>query len=216
MKRLLLILTFNVVCGILSYAQTSVFSYGEYGMIKTKSAFLDPIDTNPNKTASCPLIKEVSLSMSSFKYSVKLKGYEGWENEPGDYHVIEILCNSKPVFEMRYDDGWDYFYLESTDGTPDVPFKEINLSADCKALIFTGLTIMSQPPFLTVVLLRNGKATLVYNKRGMIQKMETVGGLVRLKLQLNTVEYHDDHIPYNTAELAELEFKNGMIYYTDK
>jgi hypothetical protein len=216
MKRLL-ILTISVVCGILSYAQTSVFSYGEDETIKTKSAFLDPIDTNPNKTASCPLIKEVSLSVSSFKYSVKLKGYEGWENEPGDYHVIEILCNGRSVFEMRYDDGWNYFYLaKDYIKSPNTPFKEFNLSSDCKALVFTGITIGSQPPFTTIVILRNGKATLVYNKEGYINDMETIGNVVKLKLQLNTVEYHDDNIPYNEAEVAELEIKNGMIYYTDK
>lgn len=46
--------------------------------------------------------------------------------------------------------------------------------------------------------------------------METIGNVVKLKLQLNTVEYHDDNILYNEAEVAELEIKNGMIYYTNK
>lgn len=96
------------------------------------------------------------------------------------------------------------------------PFYEISLSLNCKALVFTGITIMSQPPLVTIILINKGKATVVYNKPSYLNSITENTTKTILNLQLNTVEYDLNDKPYNKAELATLTFKDGMIYYYEE
>lgn len=80
-------------------------------------------------------------------------------------------------------------------------------------LFFTGIIIMSQPPFLTAVVLKDGKATLVFNEPSYINKIEKNGDAIDFKLQSNTLEYLDSNTPINSPDLHTLILKGGMIYY---
>ncbi len=62
------------------------------------------------------------------------------------------------------------------------------------ALLFIGTYIMSQPPRLTILVLKKGNETI-------------------FTLQANTVEYRDVGVPCDSPELHTLVFKEGMIYY---
>jgi hypothetical protein len=72
---------------------------------------------------------------------------------------------------------------------------------------------MSQPPFLTGVILRDGKATLVYNKTGYIEQVVQSSSETVFTICENTVEYDANDNPFSTPIIKTLTIKNGMMYY---
>lgn len=217
MKRTYLVLFICSVCMAL-YAQEPVFSVSDNNII-IKKKFVEKF-MNEKWTDITPYVpvKNIPVSAGTCKYSVQLMKYKNWENEPGDYNVIKIRNENenKTILFRTYDEGWDYFYTaKDYKKSQDVPFKEIVFGLKDKVLVFTGVTIMSQPPFITIVLIHNGKATLVYNKPSYINEIKKNGNNIIFDLQLNTVEYDDNHKPYNNAEYATMTFRNGMIFYTE-
>ena len=211
-KCILFIMCF--LCTML-YAQEEVFSYSNSDLSKDK--FVSPF---PNgefvNITSHVLQKSYDVSSpSGKKYEVKCYKNEGWENEPGDWHYFEILYDGHVILKSEYADGWCYLddevkssLLSFTDA-----FLYTNLKDDAVALFFTGIIIMSQPPFLTAVVLKDGKATLVFNEPSYINKIEKNGDAIDFKLQSNTLEYLDSNTPINSPDLHTLTLKDGMIYY---
>ena len=212
-KCILFIMCF--LCTML-YAQEEVFSYSNSGLV-AKDKFVSPF---PNgefvNITSHVLQKSYDVSSpSGKKYEVKCYKNEGWENEPGDWHYFEILYDGHVILKSEYADGWCYLddevkssLLSFTDA-----FLYTNLKDDAVALFFTGIIIMSQPPFLTAVVLKDGKATLVFNEPSYINKIEKNGDAIDFKLQSNTLEYLDSNTPINSPDLHTLTLKDGMIYY---
>lgn len=212
-KCILFIMCF--LCTML-YAQEEVFSYSNSGLV-AKDKFVSPF---PNgefvNITSHVLQKSYDVSSpSGKKYEVKCYKNEGWENEPGDWHYFEILYDGHVILKSEYADGWCYLddevkssLLSFTDA-----FLYTNLKDDAVVLFFTGIIIMSQPPFLTAVVLKDGKATLVFNGPSYINKIEKNGDAIDFKLQSNTLEYLDSNTPINSPDLHTLTLKDGMIYY---
>ena len=206
-KCILFIMCF--LCTML-YAQEEVFSYSNSGLV-AKDKFVSPF---PNgefvNITSHVLQKSYDVSSpSGKKYEVKCYKNEGWENEPGDWHYFEILYDGHVILKSEYADGWCYLddevkssLLSFTDA-----FLYTNLKDDAVVLFFTGIIIMSQPPFLTAVVLKDGKATFYINK------IEKNGDAIDFKLQSNTLEYLDSNTPINSPDLHTLTLKDGMIYY---
>lgn len=209
----------SLIC-ITSYAQTAIFSFSASENIEENPLFIESFENNTlSNITPYKLKKEIPVSLTNGKrYSVRLLRYKDWDyNEPGDYNVIEIYHGNKLAASLNYNDGWNYFYTAKDYKRDSIaPVKAIPLSADCTALVFTGLIIGSQPPFLTIIVLKNGNATLVYNKISCINDIITTNNETIFELQLNTVEYEENDKPYNDPELATLTFKNGMIYYEKK
>ena len=117
--------------------------------------------------------------------------------------------------KSEYADGW--CYLDDEVKSSLLSFTDVflytNLKDDAVVLFFTGIIIMSQPPFLTAVVLKDGKATLVFNEPSYINKIEKNGDAIDFKLQSNTLEYLDSNTPINSPDLHTLTLKDGMIYY---
>lgn len=215
-----LLLLINCCIGIALHAQQApVFSYSETGSVITNKSFINPL-WKGDFTNLTPYIvkKEIQItSLTGWEYGVKLSKYNGWENEPEDFDVIEIEAGGNQILCLSNDNGWDYFY--TTDNyikDADNPIKAINLSTDCIAVVLTGITIMSQPPLITIIILKNEESKLVYNRPAEITAIKVQNGETIFDLQLNTVEYDGNGNPYNAPELATLTFKNGMIYYEEK
>lgn len=76
--------------------------------------------------------------------------------------------------------------------------------------------LSNEPPFLTVVVLNDYTSPkLVYNVQAAILDMKSEGSETSSTLQMNTVEYDDNNIPYNipnnTPIIKTLTFGNGKI-----
>lgn len=213
MRKAILIIMCSL-CTVV-YAQEQVFTYLNNEVVN-KTKFVSSFENGrfDNITSHTLQNSYKVLSRSDEQYIVKCYKNKGWENEPGDYHYFEILHNGKVIFDLDYADGWRYLSdkLSSLPLTTEA-FFYTHLTDDAVALCFTGITIMSQPPFLTVVIVKNGKATLVFNQPSYIIKNAYTHNELSLSLQANTVEYRDVGVPCNSPELHTLEFKDGMIYY---
>lgn len=85
------------------------------------------------------------------------------------------------------------------------------------ALVFSGSNIMSQPPLLTVVEVKDGMANMVFNKPFYINGISRQDQRVAFSLQANTVEYVENNagntIPTNAPEPHTLTIENLLIYY---
>lgn len=146
-------------------------------------------------------------------YTVNGLRYKGWDNDPGDFNVIEISYGKDTLFTLKYDDGWDNM---STDyGSYTSKFCGIeNLGNNTFAAIFKGVDIMSQPPYLTIVVMKDGKASLVFNKPMIINSIKTNSdGTKTFDLQENTVEWIDENTPANSPITHTMTIKDGNIYF---
>lgn len=165
------------------------------------------------------LSEEVSVQGDS--YGVKCHSYEGWENDMGEYYVIEIYHKGKRILKLRNDIGWDYFrkgYIPASLPAAGKLFFTIPLDSSSVALMFNGARDANDPILKTIVVLKDGMAGLVYNKGGEIKSASVGNGVTTISMQLNVIEYDDDNKPYNGEKpmMASLTFKDGMIYYTDE
>ncbi|WP_302434255.1 hypothetical protein [uncultured Prevotella sp.] len=146
-------------------------------------------------------------------YTVNGLRYKGWDNDPGDFNVIEISYGKDTLFTLKYDDGWDNM---STDyGSYTSKFCGIEkLGNNTFAAIFKGVDIMSQPPYLTIVVMKGGKASLVFNKPMIINSIKTNSdGTKTFDLQENTVEWIDENTPANSPITHTMTIKDGNIYF---
>lgn len=221
MKRIISIIAAVAFVANIS-AQTSVFSYSS-DSITVDNKFIEELycDTPEAKMPPCVLKLSEDVNVRDDSYTVKCHGYKGWEDEMGEYYIIEIYHKGKRILKLRNDIGWDYFKKEYTPAsllTTDKFFFTIPLDNSSVALMFNGACDANDPILKTIVVLKDGMAKLVYNKGGEILSATVENGVTTINLQLNVIEYDGDHKPYNGEKpiLASLTFRDGMIYYTDK
>ena len=217
MKKLVLILTMCIM-HFLSYAQEPVFAY-DNNQIKSKPQFIEAFNNgNFDNITSHSLQKSYNVSaLNGDKYIVKCFKNAGWENEPGDWHYLEIAYNGQTIYSIDYADGWEYLSpnLKSSLSPMADAFYQKDLDCDTVMLLFTGITIMSQPPYITVIILKKGKATLVLNKPFFIEKVQHSNNEDVFSLCANTVEYYDNGTPMNNASIQKLYVKNKMIFISN-
>lgn len=215
MKKVL-ILMFCLLQGM-SYAQNAVFSYENLNNIVIDSSYISAFDNGKfDNILNHTLYKDYTvMSKVGTKYTIRCYKNMGWEDEPGDWHYLEILNNGKVIFSEDYADGWIFLSDVITSSLTPVTsaFLKFDLDDDVVLLLFEGITIMSQPPYLTGIVLYNGKATLVYNKVGHIEKvLQSTFGTV-FTIRENTVEYDANNNPFYEPIIRILTINNGMMYY---
>ena len=230
MKRLTIL--FGLFLCISSYAQ------GQFIYSATKSEMVDTsliksFENDEEMTDLTPYTNKLSKNIytRANTFTIDMLKYNGWEGEYGDFNVVEISVdrpkrfntlsttsnNKRKVFTLKNDNGWDYFYTENNlNGNTQEPFKVISLNDACKALVFTGMALSNEPPFLTVVVISDhADPKLVYNVQAAVLDIKSEGGETSFTLQMNTVEYDDNNIPYNipnnTPIIKTLTFGNGEI-----
>lgn len=210
------ITSFVIAFGILNHAQGQIV-YSTTQPEKVDTSFIKSFENDEQRTGLTPYTLKLSkdVFVKNTTYTIRMLKYKGWEDECGDFTVIEIAHNHLKALSLKYDDGWDYFYT-SKDYKKDVsnPFEIIPLSENSTALVFTGVTITSEPPYITIVILgNNALPKLVYNVPSFIKDIKVENGKTVFTLQMNTVEYDRNNIPYNTPIIKTLTFGNGEITF---
>lgn len=95
MKRLILVLTMCIV-HFMSYAQEQVFTV-DNDQIKSKPQFIEAFENGEfTNITSHSLQRSYNIvTPNGDKYIVKCFKNTGWENEPGDWHYLEIAHNGQ-------------------------------------------------------------------------------------------------------------------------
>ena len=147
-------------------------------------------------------------------YTINCLKYRNWGNDPGDIHVIQVLHQGKEVFKLNNDEGWEYINDEPNGGITKTNFYySIDLDKDTKVLIFVGIYIQSLPPYISMIVLKSGKATLVFNKRCYINEIKKQSNKIDFILRENTLEYVNSSTPVNQPILKTLTMENGRMYF---
>ena len=197
-------------------AQTIVYDSTNAGVVN--SSFIDSFYNEEWQDVEPYVLKKTTTAFSNQgkeKYDIRLFKFKNWEEEPGDFNVIQISSKLQPAFVQMDGDGWNYFYTEKDTADSSLPFYTIEMENGCTFVLFSGITIDSTPPFLTVYALKDGKATLVFNKHAYINDLVALNGIVDFHLQMNTLEYEtlESTAPVKPADIHHLIFENGRISY---
>lgn len=213
MKYIILLICL-ITCTNVIYGQEAIFNTDTNGSIIPRTKFIDPIE-NDEFTDITPYItiKSETILMNSIPYTIKGMKYKGWENELGDFNVIEILSNNKSIFSLKIDDGWEFLFKEiwSNMTTANLCYTE-KLSNNTWGLFFEGSNEASQPPLLTIIVIQDGVAQLVHNHPYFVEKVEKINGITTMTLCENTVEWYNDNQPANEAIIRTMTIKDGNIY----
>ena len=112
-------------------------------------------------------------------YQVRLSKFAGG-TYPGDFQTIQIFLGNKCLLEVTNADGW-------TSLPPNVPsnnnyYFTVNISPYSTALFFFSQAKDNFPPDLTIVVIKTGKAHLVYHRPCVLQSISKNSYSVRLEL----------------------------------
>lgn len=112
-------------------------------------------------------------------YQVRLSKFAGG-TYPGDFQAIQIFLGNKCLLEVTNADGW-------TSLPPNVPsnnnyYFTVNISPYSTALFFFSQAKDNFPPDLTIVVIKTGKAHLVYHRPCVLQSISKNSYSVRLEM----------------------------------
>lgn len=197
MKRVLFLLFLLNV--LVVKGQDVVTNFTSYGNIEVDSSYIDPfnqglgLDFYKNLDPSILKDELTITTPSGLIYTVKafrFKG-KGWENESGDFNVVEIYKGGNKIYDMTCIEGFGFFPTKFTDESKPRCCYPINIGDETVALVFHGIYIMSQPPQITIVVLNDQLAKLVFNKSFRIKDLKKNNEDVKFVLQENTIQLKD-------------------------
>ena len=205
MKRLLSVLAVLCVAAHAS-AQDSIYTIDVNGDILTNSQFIDPFFCEDQNTPYEQMYSE-TLPLPGFgkPCTLRLYNYRGWaDTEPGHFRIIDVEIDGVRALRMARSDAWDKFNTESN--STDDYYKLVRLDDATYALIFVSFVYASEPGPLTIVVLRDGKAALVYNKDRYITS------LTENPLKIHTISQFPEAVPESThASLYEVIYQDGNL-----
>ena len=190
----------------------SLFKTDDGGHIIITSEYIDTFVNGNYSNIKPYILKETSVINTDGGYTIKCFKYNGWENEAGDFNVIEINTTQGEVLSLRYDEGWENISVPGLQ-CGNKSYCHETLADGSIALFFTGTVLMSQSPYLTIVILTHGKAYLVFNKRMVINNVVRNNGDLLFNLQENVVEWIDENTPADDAVLHTISVKEGLMCF---
>ncbi|MBQ7163370.1 MAG: hypothetical protein IJR64_07250 [Bacteroidales bacterium] len=95
--------------------------------------------------------------------TISLEKYLGWEEDPGYFTVIKSITNNVPLL-IKSSVAWDRIPESFRTNESDY-FIRVPLNENYTAFIFMGYPFDSRPPLLTIIVIGDGQAKLVFNKK---------------------------------------------------
>ena len=205
MMKTLILSSLLLCCALPAVAQHDIYALNVRGEVVADSAFIDPfVWINPTVEYEPLYSRTLFTPGLSGSYTVKLYRYKNSENDGGYFSIVEIDCGSKQVLRMIQTGGWDKF---DPDYSPTSDYyKLVRLDDSTYALLFVGFNYASEPGLLTIVILRGGQATLVYNKGRHITS------LTENPLKIHTISQFLEAVPESThTSLYEVIYQDGNL-----
>lgn len=171
MKRYFLTFLFCIIVyGV--YAQVTeqnIYSVTN-GSIECSPKFIEKFYNEDTKNIKPYQLKNLTeISINNQIYSAYMYMYNGYAGDPGDFEVISILNPKKQtIFELNNELGW--VRIPSTIDSTSPYYLMGIVDTHTKALITIGYPYESTPEWLTIVLLQENSAKLVFNKHYIIEK----------------------------------------------
>ena len=170
MKKFLIFL-FSL-CSLAGYAQEAVFSYGTDGQIVVDSTYIVPLypHTEENKSKATELTESMEIStLSGDLYTIKAFQIKDWDT--GDFQYVEVYKDGQKIYELSNGNGWINFPNEYSGSSVPHCCYVANMGKDAVALIFHEVSYGSNLPNMTIIVLKDNQATLVYNRECSINEI---------------------------------------------
>ncbi|MCR9011630.1 hypothetical protein [Gabonibacter chumensis] len=181
--------------------------------IVTNAKFLNPLFWD-YQNASFSLYKSFDVPIGNDTYQVNLSDYDVARGDGGFFRIIDIIKDNKIILRVPQSDGWDSLCTkEMQDDVSNKYFMTIHLSATSVALVFVGYFYNSEPPLLTIVIIHNGKAKMVFNKPFIVKEIREIEGKTYFLLYDRFFEYVSGDEPVNEAVMYGIWNENGVLYF---
>lgn len=216
-KILFLLFLLNI---IVAKGQNVVTKFTSSGDFAVNPSYVKPFNEGINlesyKNLDPSILKdEMKINTpSGTSYIVKAFRFKDWENDPGDYHVVEIYKDENKIYEMLSIDGWNYFPKQLTNETINRCCYPVNINDDTVALVFDGVSYPYEYGLVGIVILNSNLAKLVFNKRFKIRELKKTDEEVKFVMQENIVEYFSSGnkaIPNSEPILKTLSISKDCI-----
>lgn len=172
----------------------NVYTFDNKYEIVTNDKFIDVhTDRNGTEVKPYELIGQTTFMANAKEYKLQVLQYKGWQNEGGDFRIIRLLHDGKKILEFVDEESWlgDPEFADTSIWEPGITMRSINtggspfsqvlkligehatytghcivypLENEATALLFEGYPWMNQPPLLTIIVIKDGKAKVVYNR----------------------------------------------------
>jgi hypothetical protein len=211
------ITTLLMLCTFSTYAkQSEVQMYSNNNGIISDIGFIDEQDPSVG-SLSYSLQNPISTTVSTSNYTIKTARFVGWENEPGDFDVIEISRNGQQqLIYKAYDgiaklnDSQNLYTSQFSQFSTNGYFIEIPLTATSKALIFLGYHYGTDFPRLFIFIATDLDVKLVYNQKMYLKHIDTSNGNFILSIVSGIVENDDET---TTETTKRIYLSGGVLVY---
>jgi len=147
-------------------------------------------------------------------YLVTMYRYNGWDGEGGDFQSIDIKRNNESVFQLDNQDGWVTQPSSLCPSNNVLSYIE-HLDNSTVLLYLVGYPYNSNPGFLTLIILKEGHADVVFNKEYAVTLIEKLNGKFTIYLSDGYEEYIDDTAtPVNNPSKYKITWENGVLNFS--
>ena len=180
MKKALFLLLFLSVGQIFFPCRAEIYSFVKGKIQRNDTSYVVTHHEWPDeKVKPYSDVATLSFKANSETYELKLQNYKGWEGEGGDFRVIKLYHKGNLILEFVDEEAWIGEKVRDRGGV--TPFSEFSeevgkhatyneycliypLENNATALLFEGYSWSSQVPLLTIIVIRDNKAEVVFNQ----------------------------------------------------
>ncbi len=159
---------------VISYAQTGerIFTYDAVGNVVPNAKFIGERKLmNDGVVMAHEADVTVQSSDKAYTYTLSLSQMET-AKDIKFFDVIDIKCAGKSIFKMKSQEAWNG-ERSLADGSKLGYVTVRYLDVQVTALVFAGWSYAGDAPWIMIVILNKDKATVVFNRRGVIQECTT-------------------------------------------
>ena len=221
MNRILIVL---FLLGVLFWSSVYVFMYegkesdrGKEFVTKFKhgrdipvdTSYIEPFDVNPSeefqRMVATELVDSMTISTrSGDTYTVKALTFSDWDIKSGVFHCVEIYKGGKKIYEMKRMQGWTNLSERLSSRKKEFTFcRPFNVVDDTVVLLFQGSHLNDQSFQLPIVVIKKGKARLVFNQSYKVAGMSYGTSTETHYFASKTIEKAELHLIVKEAKYDE-------------
>ena len=208
MKHVLMLLI-SVVYSTHFFAQESLYSFVNGNIQVGNTSFV--CSNVGNYTDITPYSNVATYSFTSYSnnYELKLQNYKDWETDGGDFRIIKLYHNGNLLLEFEDSEAWRKPYKGYSNNHSTLTDYCIvyPIENNVTALIFEGYPWSSQAPLLTIIVIKDNKAKVVFNQSWVIESFfprskgfELIIEKEYLEFDNSNSQYLDRHRIYTTSD----------------
>lgn len=179
-------------------------------------SMIEPIGKNCERLTLRPFQPSQFVSVGNTRYEIKMATNIDDEESDG-FNAIEICKGTNKLLGLKDYDMWTYLFRGKTGFnyekyTDNRYFIPIELKDNIKALCFVGWPYGGDLSLLTIIILTEEDAKVVFNKHLFIESISKNGNEYSMKIQTNLEEFDSSGVQTIFARYTTMYSKDGILY----